>query len=139
MAISFTQKVVAKFKSGSPAPATFVPMISELPAVSGGSAWTLDPDQPYTASGPALASNENDATNFVDGGADVFFKDGFSAVGMAWENWVNGDYTIELQVWQLASSGDAVKLWTDMLSDSFYDLTFTACTGTDSSNPCPLP
>jgi len=143
LAIAFTQAAVAKLKSGSPAPATLVPSVSEIPSVPGGVAWTLDPSQTETMNGPAVATDETDAVNLVDGGAASFYITGkYSAVAMAWEKWVNGDdnYDIDLQVWQMASVADATQVYTDLLSNSLYsNLTWVNCKDTDPANPCPTP
>jgi hypothetical protein len=138
--VGFTQTVVAKLTSGSPKPVTLVPALSEMP---GGTGWTLDPNpldpaDPKTATGPAVASNEADAIYLIDGSAAPFFvQGGYQALGLAWERWVKGDYSMELRVWQMASVADATKLYTDLLSNSLYsNVTWTTCAGTDPAKPC---
>ena len=138
MAVSFAQTVAGKLTSGSPAPKTLIPTLTEMP---GGSGWTLDPNQPETMNGPALASNETDATILVDGGAGPYFvAGGYSAVGLAWERWVKGDNLVDLQAWQMASKTDATQLYSDLLKNPLYsNVPWVTCSGTDATNPCPLP
>ncbi|HJX51404.1 MAG TPA: hypothetical protein VJ801_01445 [Polyangia bacterium] len=136
MVVSFAQTVVGKLTSGSPAPATLVPGLSELPGPTG---WTLDPDQVETANGVATASNEIDATTLIDGGAAPFFVAGsYSATGLAWERWANVDYLMDLKVWQMVSAADATKLYGDLLNNPLYsNITWTTCSGAAGANPCP--
>jgi hypothetical protein len=139
MAIDFAKQVVAKI-TGTPAPVTLVPALSEMPG------WILDPAESKTVNGPAVATNRADAEALIDGGVDPFFVPGsYSAVGLAWEKWTKDPWALDLKVWQMASVADATKLWTDILSNSSYAQVLNpdgssgwiTCAGADQANPCP--
>ena len=144
LVITFTQSVLAKLKAGA-APATLVPAASELP----GGGWQLDPQEPKTASGPGVATTEDEAVALIDGSASPFYctdltsqKDCsklYQATGLAWEIYAKDpSYLIELKVWQMASAADATALYSDLLKNSLYsNVTWVDCTGSDPANLCP--
>ena len=109
--ITFSDAVLAKYKSGA-APATMVPGNGEV------SSWTYDPGQVKTATGPGVATDATGATDLIDGGAAAFFTSNYSATGFAWENYVNGNYKLELQIWQMASVANAKQVYGDLLTSS---------------------
>jgi len=131
---SFAQTVVAKLTSGSPAPVSLVPASN---AITG---WSFDPTNPQTASGPAVANDATSAINLIDGASGPFYdpSKSYQAKGLAWEDYTNGTYTIDLRIWQMPSTTAAGQLYTDLLSDSLWaNTTWTTCSGTDPANPCP--
>jgi hypothetical protein len=119
--ITFSNAVLAKYASGV-LPAKMVPGSGEV------SGWTYDPGQVKTATGPGTATELNGATDLIDGGAAPFFTPNYSATGFAWENYINGNYKLELQVWQMASVANATQLYTDLLTDGsvYSTVTFAA-------------
>jgi hypothetical protein len=132
--IGFAQEVVGGLTSGTPAPATLVPLADSS------SGWMLDQNSSKTASGVAVATDATSATALIDGAADPFYDPtkSYQAKGLAWEVYSNGTYSLDLKVWQMASAANAAQLYTDLLDNSLYsNVTWTTCSGTTSSNPCP--
>jgi hypothetical protein len=132
--IGFGQAVVAKLTSGSPAPASFVLAPNAIPG------WTFDQNNPSTANGPAVATNVGSAENLIDGASFPFYdpSKSYQAKGLAWEVYTNGTYTIDLKIWQMPSAAATAQLYTDLFSEARWaSTTWTTCSGTDPSNPCP--
>ncbi len=134
--IGFAQKVVGGLTSGTPAPATLVPLADPT------SGWMLDQNSSKTASGVAVATDATSATALVDGAADPFYDTtkSYQAKGLAWEVYSNGTYSLDLKIWQMASATNAAQLYTDLLDNSLYsNITWTTCSETDPLNPCGTP
>jgi hypothetical protein len=132
--ISFGQAVVAKLTSGSPTPANLVPAPNAIPG------WTFDQNNSSTANGPAVANNVSSAEALIDGASFPFYdpSKGYQAKGLAWEVYTNGTYTIDLKIWQMPSAAATAQLYTDLFSEARWaSTTWTTCSGTDPSNPCP--
>jgi hypothetical protein len=144
--ISFTEGVINKITPSTTAPASLLPTSGEVPP------WTYDQTPGgYTMNGPVTANNFTDATNYVDGAADPIYGVTNPAVGstrsyqpvaFTWELYTNGSATtpqaMDAKIVQMASSGDAGKLYNDVLTFSQYDpqnVPWTQCTGSDP-NPC---
>ncbi|HJX67027.1 MAG TPA: DUF6599 family protein, partial [Polyangia bacterium] len=126
--IAFAQKVVGGLTSGMPAPVSLVPPANAIPG------WTLDQNNPLTASGPAVATDNASATALIDGAADAFYdpSKSYQAKGLAWDVYANGTYSIDLKIWQMASAADAAQLYTDLLIEPLYaNVMWTTCSGTD--------
>jgi hypothetical protein len=142
--ITFVEDVIKKITPGA-TPASLLPASGEVQP------WTYDPNGPNTAAGPATANNFDAATALFDGAADALFgvTDPFSPstrtfqpVGLAWGVYTDGaTYGMDAKVVQMASQGDAGKLYTDVLTYSQYlpapvgSLDWKECTGSDP-NPC---
>ena len=134
--VTLVQTEVAKVNSGTTAaPSALMPALSDLP----GSGWTVDTtDNSTLASGMVSATDQAKATDLVDGGADPFFTSGYSATGMAWEEFTNGTYVVDAKIWKMGSADAAKKLYTGLLTDSYFSQdnnSWVACTAT----ACPTP
>jgi len=133
-AIAFAQHVLGKYKAGA-APVSMVPTSGEV------AGWTYNQDPTFSKSsnGPGVATDSTSAEFLIDGGAAAFFSGSYQASGLAWENYINGNYWLELQVWQMKSAADASQVYGDLLTTSalYSNATWTTCTGTDPANPCP--
>jgi len=109
--------------------------------------WTYDQTSDYTKDGSVTATNSIDATTYIDGAADPFFDStrSYQPVALTWELYTNGSTTtpqgMDAKIVQMASRGDAGKLFNDILSFSQYtpppvgSVAWTQCTGSDP-NPC---
>jgi hypothetical protein len=142
--IGFVEDVIGKITPGA-APASLLPTSGEVQP------WTYDPTSDYTKDGPASASNFVDATNLFDGAADPIFgvenplsgvsTRSYQPVGLAWGVYTDGatpEHKMDAKVIQMASKGDAGKIYNDVLTFSQYspdNIPWTACTGPDP-NPC---
>jgi hypothetical protein len=136
--ISFTEGVINKITPSTTAPASLLPTSGEV------AGWTYDQTSDYTKAGPATANNAADATNYIDGAADPIFDPTrtYQPVALSWEVYTNGSATtpqqIDAKIVQMVSSGDAGKLYNDVLTFSQYDpqnIPWTQCTGSDPT-PC---
>jgi hypothetical protein len=144
--ISFTEGLIDKITPGA-ALASLLPTSGEVQP------WTYDQGSDYTKDGPATATNFADATTYVDGAADPIFgvdpitgsTRTYQPVALTWELYTNGSTTtlqrMDAKIAQMASPGDAGKLFNDILSFSQYTpapvgtIVWTQCTGSDP-NPC---
>jgi hypothetical protein len=144
--IGFTEGLIDKITPGASA-ASLLPTSGEVPP------WTYDQISNYTMNGPATATNFADATTYVDGAADPIFgvdpstgsTRTYQPVALTWELYTNGSTTapqqMDAKIAQMASQGDAGKLFNDILSFPQYTpapvgtITWTQCTGSDP-NPC---
>ena len=138
--ISFTEGLINKITPGV-APASLLPTPGQVQP------WTYDQTSDYTKDGPVTANNSVDATNYIDGAADPFFDStrSYQPVALTWELYTNGSTTtpqqMDAKIVQMASQGDAGKLFNDVLTFSQYTpapvgtITWTQCTGSDP-NPC---
>jgi hypothetical protein len=127
--ISITQKAVAKVNAGATALST-IPALSEMPG-----SWSNFQDNDYTKNGPVTSSDfavdpPGTVTLWIDGGMDPFFTDAYKAKALAFANYVTNDasvkddpYVFELRFWQMASATDAAKVYSDLLSNSYYSTT----------------
>ena len=145
--ISFVEDVIKKIAPGA-TPASLLPASGEF------TGWTYDPNSPDTAAGPAPASSFQAATDLFDGAADALFgvsvpftpsTRSFQPVGLVWGVYTDGaTHGMDAKVVQMASQGDAGRLYTDVLTYSQYlpapvgSLAWKECTGSDP-NPCGAP
>jgi hypothetical protein len=136
-AINITEIVTNK--SGSTA-LSLVPLPSELPGK-----WIYDPEMGMTAAGPMVATTFDEATKYINGGADPFYNStkGYSAKVFAWANYreTPGDaaYYLDLRIWEMASPADAASLYSDLLQNALYspdNVPWKTCQGV-AGNPCP--
>jgi hypothetical protein len=139
--ISFVEDVIRKIAPGA-TPASLLPASGEF------TGWTYDPNSPDTAAGPAPASNFDAATALFDGAADAIFgvavpftpsTRSFQPVRLVWGVYTDGaTHGMDAKVVEMASQGDAGKLYTDVLTYSQYapdNIPWKECTGSDP-NPC---
>jgi hypothetical protein len=124
-------------KSGSTA-VSLVPLPSELAGK-----WIYDPEIEMTAAGPVVAKTFDEATNYIDGGADPFYNSGkgYSAKVLAWANYreTPGDaaYYLDLRVWEMASAADAASLYTDLLQNALWSSVSWKTCQSGAKDPCP--
>jgi len=93
---------------------------SLVPGANGVSGWLIDPSDTTTSSGPAIARSEDEATALIDGAAAFFYSPDYSPTALALQNYVRGSYSLELELWQLASPANASRLYTDFLLSPLY-------------------
>ncbi len=140
--ISFTEDAIRKITASTTAPASLLPTSGEV------AGWTYDQTPgSYTMNGPVTANNSIDATNYIDGAADPIFDPTrtYQPVALSWEVYTNGSATtpqqMDAKIVQMASSGDAGKLFNDVLTFSQYaplpsgNIPWTRVTGSDPT-PC---
>jgi hypothetical protein len=144
--ITFVEDAIKKITPGA-TPASLLPASGEVQP------WTYDQTSADTAAGPATANNFDAATALFDGAADALFgvttpfvpsTRTFQPVSLVWGLYTNGatpEQKMDAKVVQMASQGDAGKLYTDVLTYSQYapapvgSLDWKECTGSDP-NPC---
>lgn len=128
-AVSISKLVASR--TGSTA-VDLVPLPKELPGI-----WAYDPDQ----QGPVVATTYDQVTSIIDGAAAPFYTSAYSAKVLAWANYSEsrGDmsYRLDLQVWEMASAGDAAALYTDLLKNSLYSSVSWKTCQSSGENLCP--
>ena len=92
------------------------------------SGWTVDPNNPTTASVVAkTATTELDVEALIDGAAADFFADPYTPTNFAWQNYVNATLpdapngaTLPLYIIELPSAEQAAGLYASLRSVSLY-------------------
>lgn len=96
---------------------SFVELFPANNAVSGWSENTT-----VGAAGVESATTDLAVEGLIDGAAEPFIARDWVAFG--WQQYVNGSYHIDLQMWQMASAAVATDLYTGLLVEGRYDTTF---------------
>jgi hypothetical protein len=101
-----------------------VPRNNDIPG------WTIDPNSPATAGQiAAVATNQTEAENLIDGAAEVFFAGPTKPKTFAWQNYVSpqpprtgvGDSSsLMLFIFEMPSAEQAVSLYLSLMQASPY-------------------
>lgn len=142
-AISFTESVINKLTPSTTDPTSLMP----APTPD----WPYDPNSTYSVNGPAVAHNNAEATDLVDGAADPLFDStrSYQPVLLVWEVYDKPNSspyeTMNVKILQMASQANAGQIYNDLLTWPQYsdqaaggDIPWSQCTGADP-NPCGLP